>query len=116
MRLNSHPTGELTEPNATQRFERCDRESFFAAQVRNRRATWRISVLCMLAAALIGIPLALIITPLLYGVALIIADAENLFSPLPPEFWRQASEVSRFGRVGLDCLLQQKAPIHRRLQ
>lgn len=107
--LNAHPAGELTEPNASQRFEPRDRESFFAAQARNRRATWRISVLCVLAAALMGIPLALIITPLLYGVALIIADAVNLFSPLPPEFWRQASEVPRFGRVALDWLLQQKA-------
>ena len=109
MRLNAHPTGELTEPNARQRFEPRDRENFFAAQARNRRATWRISVLCVLAAVLMGIPIALIITPLLYGVALIIADAVNLFSPLPPEFWRQASEVSRFGRVALDWLLQQKA-------
>ena len=106
--LNAHPTGELTEPNASQRFEPRDRESFFAAQARNRRATWRISVLCVLAAALMGIPLALIITPLLYGLALIIADVVNLFAPLPPEFWRQASEVSRFGRVALDWLLQQK--------
>jgi Zn-dependent protease with chaperone function len=106
--LNAHPTGELTEPNARQRFEPRDRESFFAAQARNRRATWRISVLCVLAAALMGIPLALIITPLLYGVALIIADVVNLFSPLPPEFWRQAGEVSRFGRVALDWLLQQR--------
>ena len=109
MRLNAHPTGELTEPNARQRFEPRDRESFFAAQARNRRATWRISALCVLAAALTGIPLALIITPLLYGVALVTADVVNLFSPLPPEFWRQASEVSRFGRVALDWLLQQKA-------
>jgi Zn-dependent protease with chaperone function len=107
--LNAHPTGELTEPNARPRFEPRDRESFFAAQARNRRATWRLSVLCVLAAALMGIPLALIITPLLYGVALIIADAVNLFSPLPPEFWRQASEVPRFGRVAFDWLLQQKA-------
>jgi Zn-dependent protease with chaperone function len=107
--LNAHPTGELTEPNARQSFEPRDRESFFAAQARNRRATWRISVLCALAAALMGIPLALILTPLLYGMALIIADVVNLFAPLPPEFWRQASEVSRFGRIALDWLLQQKA-------
>jgi hypothetical protein len=107
--LNAHPTGELTEPNARQSFEPRDRESFFAAQARNRRPTWPISVLCALAAALMGMPLALIITPLLYGVALITADVVNLFAPLPPEFWRQASEVSRFGRVALDWLLQQKA-------
>jgi Zn-dependent protease with chaperone function len=56
-----------------------------------------------------GIPLALIITPLLYGVALIIADVVNLFAPLPPGFWRQASEVPCFGRVALDWVLQQKA-------
>jgi len=86
-----------------------DRQSFFDAQRRNRRASWRLSALCVLAAAVMGIPLALLITPLLYALALIIADIVNLFSPLPLAFWQQAEEVARFGFVALAWLLQHKA-------
>ena len=68
------------------RFLPRDRESFFDAQRRNRRATWRMSLFCLLSVLVMGIPLALITTPLLYGLALIIADIINSFSPLPAAF------------------------------
>ena len=42
-----------------QRFIPANRESFFDAQRRNRRATWRLSALCALSAVIMGIPLAL---------------------------------------------------------
>jgi Zn-dependent protease with chaperone function len=83
-----------------------DRESFFDAQRRNRHATWRMSVLCVLSAVLMGIPLALVVTPLLYAVALIVADIINYFSPLPPAFWQASTELARFGFVALKWLLQ----------
>jgi len=92
-----------------QRYLPRDRESFLDAQQRNRRATWRISVLCVIAAVIMGIPLALIITPLLYAVVLIGADVINYFSPLPQDFWQLASEFARFGKVALDWVSQQKA-------
>ena len=91
-----------------QRYLPRDRESFLDAQQRNRRATWRISFLCLIAAVVMGIPLALIITPLLYAVLLISADIINYFSPLPPDFWQLASEFARFGVVALNWLLQHK--------
>jgi len=93
---------------AGQRYLPRDRESFLDAQQRNRRATWRISVLCVVAAVVMGIPLALIITPLLYAVVLISADVINYFSPLPQEFWQIAAEFARFGKVGLTWILQPK--------
>jgi Zn-dependent protease with chaperone function len=96
-------------PGTEQRFLPRNRESFLDAQRRNRRATWRLSVLCVLAAAVMGIPLALILTPLLYAVALITADIVNIFSPLPPALWAQAEEVARFGMVSLGWLLQQRS-------
>jgi len=99
MRESSIPTA------SGQRFVPRDRESFFDAQRRNRRATWRMSVLCVFAAVVIGIPLALVVTPLLYAVALIVADIINYFSPLPAAFWQFSTDLARFGLVALGWLL-----------
>ena len=79
-------------------------QGFFDAQRRNRRASWRLSVLCVLAAGVMGIPLAVIITPLIYGVVLIAADIVNLFSPLPDAFWQRAGEIAHYGLVVLASL------------
>ncbi len=68
-----------------------------------------MSALCVLAAVAMGIPLALIVTPLLYGGGLIAADIINLFWPIPPAFWQQANEVASFGLVALNWLLQHTA-------
>ena len=99
----------ISQPSAKERFQPRNRESFLDAQARNRRATWRMSALCVAGAALMGIPLALVITPLLYGVVLIVADIVNLFWPIPPALWQQANQVARFGMVAFGWLLQQKA-------
>jgi Zn-dependent protease with chaperone function len=96
-------------PSIEQRFLPRGRESFFDAQRRNRRATWRLSALCVLAAVVMGIPLALIVTPLLYAVTLIAADVISLFSPLPSSFWQRANEVARFGFVAVQWLLEHQA-------
>lgn len=86
-----------------------DRESFFEAQRRNRRATWRLSVVSVLATAVMGIPLALTITPLLYAAALIIADVVSIWAPLPPSFWQHANGLARYGMAVLDWITQGKA-------
>ena len=85
-----------------------DRESFFEAQRRNRHATWRLSVVSVLATVVMGIPLALTITPLLYAAALIIADIVSIWMPLPPSFWQYANELARYGMVALVWLTQGK--------
>src|SRR5260370_39577616 len=78
-----------------------DPETFFRAQKRNRRATWRMSALGAFAAILMGIPLTLALTPLLYVVTLVAAEIINHFSPLPPEFWHTVNGIARLGvRVG----------------
>jgi len=86
-----------------------DRESFFEAQRRNRRATWRLSVVSALATVVMGIPLALTITPLLYAAALIIADIVSIWIPLPPSFWQRANELARYGMAAIGWLGQSKA-------
>src|SRR5215831_15323568 len=75
-----------------------DPETFFHAQKRNRRATWRMSALGVFAAFIMGIPLTLALTPLIYAGTLIVAEIVNHFSPLPPEFWQS---VQAFGRLGV---------------
>jgi Zn-dependent protease with chaperone function len=83
----------------TQRVEMS--ETFFDAQRRNRRATWHISFLGVVASLLMGVPLTLVLTPLVYTVTLIVADIINYFSPLPPEFWQNVHLLGRLAlRVG----------------
>jgi Zn-dependent protease with chaperone function len=86
-----------------------DRESFFEAQARNRRATWRLSVVSGLAVVVLGIPLALTITPLLYAAALIVADFVSLWTPLPAIFWQCANQIARYGVLAVSSLSQGKA-------
>jgi Zn-dependent protease with chaperone function len=88
-----------------------DPETFFKAQKRNRRATWRMSALSAFAAVIMGIPLTLVLTPLLYVVTLVVADIINYFSPLPPEFWRNANDLAKFGVRVADYVLNQKGTL-----
>src|SRR5216684_696169 len=85
-----------------------DPETFFRAQKRNRRATWRMSALSVFAAFIMGVPLTLVLTPLLYVVTMVVAEIVNYFSPLPPEFFRNADLLAGLGlRVG-DFVINQR--------
>lgn len=86
-------------------------ETFFAAQKRNRRATWRMSALCTFAAFIMGIPLTLVLTPLFYAGTLVLAEIVNHFSPLPPDFWRQANDLARLGLRVADYVINQKGTL-----
>src|SRR5262245_31728965 len=86
-------------------------ETFFAAQKRNRRATWRMSALCAFAAFIMGVPLTLVLTPLLYVLTLAGAEIINHFSPLPPEFWQNANDLAKFGVRVADYVLNQKGTL-----
>jgi Zn-dependent protease with chaperone function len=59
-----------------------DREAFFEAQARNRRATWRLTALCLLGVALMGIPISAVLTPLLLAGVFLIGDLLNLVLPI----------------------------------
>src|SRR6266542_2107267 len=60
-----------------------DRESFFAAQARNRRATWRLAAVCIVAVLLMGIPLSVVVSPLVWALVFLINDIANRFIPTP---------------------------------
>ncbi|HQZ91339.1 MAG TPA: M48 family metalloprotease [Thermomicrobiales bacterium] len=64
-----------------------DRESFFAAQRRNRRATWRLAAMSAVAAVLTGIPLSLVLTPLLFAVVLVVTRLLGLVVAVPDGVW-----------------------------
>jgi len=72
-----------------------DRETFYAAQRRNRRATWRLSLLCVIAAVIMGLPLTLILTPLFYFLMMVAAEIINQASPLPAAFWDTMHTLAR---------------------
>jgi Zn-dependent protease with chaperone function len=103
---------DLTEATRPARnFGPVNPETFFAAQKRNRRATWRMSALCTFAAFIMGIPLTLVLTPLLYAGTLIVAEIINHFSPLPPDFWRQANDLAKLGMRVADYVINQKGTL-----
>ncbi len=101
---------EATRP--ARNFGPLNPETFFAAQKRNRRATWRMSALCTFAAFIMGIPLTLVLTPLLYTLGtMIVAEIVNHFSPLPPDFWRQANDLAKLGMRVADYVINQKGTL-----
>jgi Zn-dependent protease with chaperone function len=60
-----------------------ERESFFAAIERHRRAAWRVTAACGVATALLALVVAILMAPLLYCVIGLAFDALNLFRPTP---------------------------------
>jgi Zn-dependent protease with chaperone function len=64
-----------------------DRESFFAAQRRHRRATWKLTAVCALAAVVTGIPLSLALTPVIYALVVIITKLVDLVAYVPESVW-----------------------------
>lgn len=63
-----------------------DRESFFAAQRRYRRQTWRLVVFCYLAAVLGCIPASIVLSPMLFAVLLLLGRLAELAGWLSPDF------------------------------
>jgi Zn-dependent protease with chaperone function len=93
---------------AASRYTPRDPETFFQAQRKARRATWRMSGLAVVAALLMGLPLTLILTPLFYAFALIVADLVELVSPLPQQFWQTATTAASFVVVAFNAIANQK--------
>jgi Zn-dependent protease with chaperone function len=98
------------EPTASRNFGPLNPETFFAAQKRNRRATWRMSALCAFAAFIMGIPLTLVLTPLLYTIGMVVLETVNHFSP-QPELLQQANDLARLGLRVADFVINQKGTL-----
>lgn len=55
-----------------------DREGFEGAQRRHRRASWRWTLACAGAVALMGLPLSAVLSPLMLAVVVLLSDLVNL--------------------------------------
>jgi len=95
---------------ASRNFGPLNPETFFKAQKRNRRATWRMSALCAFAAFIMGIPLTLVLTPLLYAIGMIVLETVNHFSP-QPELLQQANDLAKLGLRVADFVINQKGTL-----
>jgi len=71
-----------------------DRVHFEDEQRRYRRKSWRFSVFAALAAVTTGIPACVIVTPLIYAFALLVAYIINAISPLSPATWSSLQRLS----------------------
>jgi Zn-dependent protease with chaperone function len=60
-----------------------------------------MSAFCVVAALVMGIPLTLVLTPMIYAGFLVGAEIYNYYSPLPKEFWVNVGELAKLAmRVG----------------
>ena len=95
---------------ASRNFAPLNPEIFFKAQKRNRRATWRMSALCAFAAFIMGIPLTLVLTPLLYAITMVVLETVNHFSP-QPELLLYFDQLARLGLRVADYVINQKGTL-----
>jgi Zn-dependent protease with chaperone function len=61
-----------------------DRVSFFAERARRRRATWQLGAASTLAVVLAGLPLSLVVTPLVFLAIILFTKLISLVVPLSP--------------------------------
>ncbi|HYI14366.1 MAG TPA: M48 family metalloprotease [Thermomicrobiales bacterium] len=64
-----------------------NRENFFAAQRRHRRATWKLTAGSAVAAIFTGIPLSFVLTPIVFAVILILTRLLHIVVPVPDIVW-----------------------------
>jgi Zn-dependent protease with chaperone function len=83
-------------------------ETFFDAQRRNRRATWRMTAVCVVAVVLMGVPLTLILTPIIYAAGLLFAGLMDNFIPLTPKFRRESGALVMSALRAADLLFKHK--------
>lgn len=78
------------------------RTTFYEEQARHRRRTLRFALFGASAVALSGIPVSLMVTPVLYLVVLTLAHLIDLVSPVSPAFWDLVNAAGRLIPAALD--------------
>lgn len=71
-----------------------DRVHFLDEQRRNRRRSLRFSAFAVVAVGLAGIPLCVLVSPLLFGIALVGAHVLDLIAPLSDARWDRLHDVA----------------------
>jgi Zn-dependent protease with chaperone function len=78
--------------------------TFLDEQRRHRRATWRLAAASALAVVLMGIPVSIGATPVVYGVLLVIGESVNLVYPLPAQAIERLTSAGALLEHALDWL------------
>jgi len=84
-----------------------EREDFFAAIARHRRASWRITYACVFAIAVLTLVVAVLLSPLLICLLGLLVDIVNVIVPMP-------DVLGGFGRY-IDPLFDEKTFTYTRL-
>lgn len=63
-----------------------DREDFFAAIARHRRASWQVTAVTLVCAAIVALVVAVLVSPLLYAILILLLDLLNLIIATPDLF------------------------------
>jgi len=71
-----------------------DRVHFLDEQQRNRRQSWRFSLLAFGGVVVTGLPLCFLVTPLLFALTLLAAHLIDIISPLEPSTWTALKAMS----------------------
>jgi Zn-dependent protease with chaperone function len=71
-----------------------DRVHFLEAQRRNRRRSLRFMVFAIVAVTLAGIPVCVLVAPLLFGLALVAAHLIDLVAPLGDATWERFHDLA----------------------
>lgn len=64
-----------------------DRTTFFEEQARHRRSTWRLSVAATVAVLVTGLPLSLVLTPVVHTLVLVVLTMVRPFAPQTEPVW-----------------------------
>jgi hypothetical protein len=75
--------GEASESDGWKPWSASERESFFEAIARNGRASWQITSACVVAVAVLTAVVAVLLSPLLIGLAGLTLDVVNVAIPMP---------------------------------
>lgn len=89
-----------------------DRVSFFAEQARHRRATWQLSAASTVVVIVAGLPLALVVTPIIFMAIILFTKLASLVipvSPAVPELYR--SVASLIGATMTAIEVSDKGPV-----
>jgi hypothetical protein len=74
-------TPEPTLASASPAWTPAERETFFEAIGRHRRAAWRVHAVSVVASGVVALVVALLLSPLFYVALALICDLCNLFVP-----------------------------------
>jgi Zn-dependent protease with chaperone function len=86
-----------------------ERTTFFWEQARHRRRTLRFSALSTVLVALGGMPISLVVTPLLFAALLLLGHTADLIAPLPHWFWERV-DAAGHTLPALVALLEESHP------